>query len=539
MAIFLGTLLPIFFVLSSSSGMVFSQDVKGATICEFYNATLCAESKEDCTYREECPPPPIGKRNHCYVLWQHNNVTNTSILKMKGCFYNNQECYNKIECVENNVNRKKQMLFCCCDGDMCNRNYNWDPKPLGKLIIPKEDSESGLNPDQKYIRHSDSDVDSDQHFFILMMTISSGIFIMIIVILARCFGCKSTKLGDYFHPSPLEAIPPDQSQPNFDLQLIKLVEVKARGKFGCVWKAEFKNDLVAVKIFPSECRQSWQMEQDIFKLPRMNHDDILQFIGSEKKENDLKSEFWLVTAYHEWGSLYDYLKTHVITWTQVCRIAESMGRGLMHLHEEIPGDKIHGHKPAIAHRDIKSKNILLKSDMTACIADFGLTLVFHPDKPCGDAHAQVGTHRYMAPEVLEGAINFNRDSFLRIDMYAFGLVLWELMSRCTAQEGPVGEYKLPFQEEIGMHPTLEEMQDHVVRKRVRPAIPETWRKHPGFQSMCDTIEECWDHEAEARLSASCVTARIGGFNQLRDFTPEIVIDFENIEEPIAIAEFTV
>ena len=47
---------------------------------------------------------------------------------------------------------------------------------------------------------------------------------------------------------------------------------------------------------------------------------------------------------------------------------------------------------------------------------------------------QVGTRRYMAPEVLEGAINFSRDAFLRIDMYACGLVLWELASRCTVQE---------------------------------------------------------------------------------------------------------
>lgn len=44
----------------------------------------------------------------------------------------------------------------------------------------------------------------------------------------------------------------------------------------------------------------------------------------------------------------------------------------------------------------------------------------------------------MAPEVLEGAINFQRDSFLRIDMYAFGLVLWELASRCTAADGETG-----------------------------------------------------------------------------------------------------
>lgn len=41
----------------------------------------------------------------------------------------------------------------------------------------------------------------------------------------------------------------------------------------------------------------------------------------------------------------------------------------------------------------------------------------------------------MAPEVLEGAISFQRDAFLRIDMYAVGLVLWELISRCTAADG--------------------------------------------------------------------------------------------------------
>lgn len=41
----------------------------------------------------------------------------------------------------------------------------------------------------------------------------------------------------------------------------------------------------------------------------------------------------------------------------------------------------------------------------------------------------------MAPEVLEGAINFQRDSFLRIDMYAMGLVLWELVARCSDADG--------------------------------------------------------------------------------------------------------
>ena len=70
----------------------------------------------------------------------------------------------------------------------------------------------------------------------------------------------------------------------------------------------------------------------------------------------------------------------------------------------------------------------------------------------------------MAPEVLEGAINFTRDAFLRIDMYACGLVLWELASRCRVpglvDQPP--EYMLPFEQESGIrnfqrNPSLEQM----------------------------------------------------------------------------------
>lgn len=44
-------------------------------------------------------------------------------------------------------------------------------------------------------------------------------------------------------------------------------------------------------------------------------------------------------------------------------------------------------------------------------------------------------------------------------------------------QGPIGEYRLPFEEEVGLHPTLEDMQESVVHKKERPLILETWRKH--------------------------------------------------------------
>lgn len=65
----------------------------------------------------------------------------------------------------------------------------------------------------------------------------------------------------------------------------------------------------------------------------------------------------------------------------------------------------------------------------------------------------------MAPEVLEGAINFSRDAFLKIDVYACGLVLWELASRCNMgqPDSLVDDYKLPFEAEAN-NPQLDQMQ---------------------------------------------------------------------------------
>ena len=40
----------------------------------------------------------------------------------------------------------------------------------------------------------------------------------------------------------------------------------------------------------------------------------------------------------------------------------------------------------------------------------------------------------MAPEVLDGAISFTKDAFLRIDIYAAALVMWELLTRCNVSE---------------------------------------------------------------------------------------------------------
>lgn len=51
-------------------------------------------------------------------------------------------------------------------------------------------------------------------------------------------------------------------------------------------------------------------------------------------------------------------------------------------------------------RDIKSKNVLLKTNLTACIADFGLALRFEAGKSAGDTHGQVSSNGEAAVQII-------------------------------------------------------------------------------------------------------------------------------------------
>ncbi|XP_026152047.1 activin receptor type-2A [Mastacembelus armatus] len=477
------------FLISCSSGAILGRSETQK--CVHYNYSPSSSSSSALEGRENASTVVTcsgekDKRLHCFATWK--NISGAVHVVKQGCWLDDVNCYDRSECVE----RKDapEVFFCCCEGSLCNSRFFYSP-----------DSNQPQIPTTKKPRTEGPPVLTTLTYSLVPIMAVTAIVLLSFWMYRHHKLAYPPVLVPTQDPGPLPPSPVLGQKP------LQLLEVKARGHFGCVWKARLLSEHVAVKIFPIQNKQSWQNEYEIYSLNGMRHENLLQFIGAEKRGSNMDMELWLITAYHEKGSLTDYLKASVLSWSDLCLIAQSMSRGLAYLHEDIPGHK-DGHKPAIAHRDFKSKNILLKTNLTACIADFGLALRFEAGRSPGDTHGQVGTRRYMAPEVLEGAINFQRDAFLRIDMYAVGLVLWELASRCKAADGPVDEYMLPFEEEVGQHPSLEDMQEVVVHKKLRPTLRECWQKHAGLAVLCETIEECWDHEAEARLSAGCVEERV-------------------------------
>ena len=54
-------------------------------------------------------------------------------------------------------------------------------------------------------------------------------------------------------------------------------------------------------MFPLQEKQSWFAEQEVYRLPRMSHENILKFIGVDKKGEGLEREFYLLTQFHSKG----------------------------------------------------------------------------------------------------------------------------------------------------------------------------------------------------------------------------------------------
>lgn len=443
-----------------------------------------------------------GKSSRCYGLWEKTHDGEIRLVK-QGCWTyigDQQDCHDD-RCVVTTTPSQIQngtYRFCCCSTNMCNVNFteNWVPSPT-----------STTTQDQRPLHR-------DEAIFIALASVS----IVAVLIVAIFFGYRMM-IGEckpgLHNMDMIEAAP---SEPSLDLDSLKLLELIGRGRYGSVYKGSLDERPVAVKVFTYANRQNFVNERSIYRTPLLEHENIARFIvGDERLTADGRMEYLLVMEYYPHGSLCRYLSLNTLDWVSSCRLAHSLTRGLAYLHTELLREDLY--KPAVSHRDLNSRNVLVKNDGTCVISDFGLSMkltgnrLVRPGEEENTAISEVGTIRYMAPEVLEGAVNLRdcESALKQVDMYAIGLIYWETFMRCTDlfPGETVPEYQMAFQTEAGNHPSFEDMQVLVSREKQRPKFPEAWKENSlAVRSLKETMEDCWDQDAEARLTAQCAEERI-------------------------------
>ncbi|CAL9178511.1 unnamed protein product [Musa hybrid cultivar] len=181
------------------------------------------------------------------------------------------------------------------------------------------------------------------------------------------------------------------------------------GGFGVVYYAELRGEKAAIKKMDVQATKEFLAELKV--LTNVHHLNLVRLIGYCTEVS-----LFLVYEFIENGNLSEHLRglgRNPLPWVARVQIALDSARGLEYLHEHTV--------PVYTHRDIKSANILIDKNFHAKVADFGLAklTVFGASLQT----QLVGTFGYMPPEYAQyGEIS------PKVDVYAFGVVLYELIS---------------------------------------------------------------------------------------------------------------
>ncbi|KAK3133802.1 hypothetical protein QOZ80_6AG0541240 [Eleusine coracana subsp. coracana] len=185
-----------------------------------------------------------------------------------------------------------------------------------------------------------------------------------------------------------------------------------QGGFGSVYYAELRGEKAAIKKMDAQASQEFLAELKI--LTHVHHSNLVRLIGY-----CVEHCLFLVYEFIENGNLGQHLHGtgyERLSWATRVRIALDSARGLEYIHEHTV--------PVYVHRDIKSANILIDKDFRAKVADFGLSKLAEIGSMSQSLPTRVvGTFGYMPPEYARyGEVS------PKVDVYAFGIVLYELLS---------------------------------------------------------------------------------------------------------------
>lgn len=301
-----------------------------------------------------------------------------------------------------------------------------------------------------------------------------------------------------------------------------------RGSFGSVWRGTFSGCSVAVKICSvspqassKETRSAAvQFQRESTRYQRLRHPCITQFFCVV--QDPATSQLLLVTELMKGGSLFD-----AIGALRRAGVTRLHNEGLLRIARHVTNGLSYLHASHFSFGDLKTMNILLSeppdvsratftSSTQAKLCDFGLSRnlkhLVTPEKARrpGPGETQIparngpaGTFAYLAPEAFSGLPTDDADAPRRADVFALGIVLWELATLKRPWPG-----RQPLQ-----------LIRLVKKEGLRPEWPADCSSLPA--GYIQLVESCWQADPLLRPSVDEVASAL---NSMYAAVPSAEVD---------------
>lgn len=250
---------------------------------------------------------------------------------------------------------------------------------------------------------------------------------------------------------------------------IVIKEPISEGTFGSVFKAQWKGIEVAVKLFrtdnPPTIEQLRNFEREVNAYCVLDHERICKFYGASSESWD---KLLIITEYLSKGNVFElfFERTSVFPSQLRLKMARQLASAIEYLH---------GCRPVVVHRDIKTPNLVLSEEYDLKLCDFGKTKFMHRSYLILEDNG--GSPRYMAPEafVAHGCITE------KSDIWSLACCLIEIFG------GPI-----PHEQFYDNETVIE----NILGNHMKPMVPQWF--HPAVISI---LNKCFETDYRKRPSA--------------------------------------
>ncbi len=155
---------------------------------------------------------------------------------------------------------------------------------------------------------------------------------------------------------------------------------------------------------------------------------------------------YIVMEYIDGITLKEYIEQKQVTWKEAVHFTVQILRALQHAHDK-----------GIVHRDIKPQNIMLLSDGTIKVTDFGIARFSRNAVRTGLGDKAIGSVHYISPEQARGGMTDEKS-----DIYSVGVMLYEMLTG-----------RLPFEADNAVSVAIMQLQSQPKKpSEINPDIPE-------------------------------------------------------------------